>query len=137
MTSLFEYLSHQRLRVLGVLCVAILLIFVVRLFQLQIIDHDKYISLANQEQLKRLTIPAKRGELYVMDSGKPAKVVLNETVYTAFVDPEIVDAPDEVVTSLNEVVGGNTRDNLKELVTKEDSRYQIVATKVTRTQAEL
>ena len=29
--------------------------------------HDNYVSLANQEQLKQLIIPAQRGEIYSMD----------------------------------------------------------------------
>ncbi len=137
MASLFASLSHNRLRILGVFCVLVFAVFIVRLFELQVIHHSKYVTLANQEQLKRLTIPAKRGELYVMDGGVPAKVVLNETVYTAFADPEIVDKPDELVAAIKEIAGGNARDNLKDLVTKEGSRYEIVATKVTRKQAEL
>lgn len=137
MASLFTSLSHNRLRILGVFCVLVFAVFIVRLFELQVIHHSKYVTLANQEQLKRLTIPAKRGELYVMDSGVPAKVVLNETVYTAFADPEIVDQPTKLVAAIKEIAGGNARDNLKDLVTKEGSRYEIVATKVTRQQAEL
>jgi len=112
-------------------------IFIVRLFYLQVIDHDRYISLANQEQLKRLVIPAARGEIYAMDGDTPVKIVLNETVYTVFVDPQVVTKPREVVEAIRSIAGGNARDNLDELVAKKASRYQIVATKVTRKQAEL
>lgn len=111
-------------------------IFVVRLFYLQVIRHDYYVALANQEQLKQLVIPSKRGEIYALDGNTPAKVVLNETVYTMFVDPQIVTKPDEVIETTRQVAGGNMRDNPTELVAKKASRYQIIATKLTRTQAE-
>lgn len=136
-SSVVSTLSHSRIRLLGAVFVLIFAVFIVRLFVLQVIEHDKYVTLANQEQLKRLTIPAKRGEIYMMDGAVPAKVVLNETVYTVFADPETVDKPDAVVAAVREIAGGNARDDLKALVTKENSRYQIVATKVTRKQAEL
>lgn len=132
-----ERRTHSRIRLLTYACIAIMVIFVGRLFQLQVLDHNKYVALANQEQLKRLTIPAKRGELYMMDNGTPAKVVLNQTVYTMFVDPEVVDEPGKVIQTIREIVGGNAEDGFVSMVTKENTRYQIVARQVTHRQAEL
>lgn len=119
------------------LTLAIMAVFVVRLFYLQVIKHDYYTGLARQEQLKQLTIPAKRGEIYALDGANPVKMVLNETVYTVFADPKVVETPDKVVETVRRVAGGNARSNLNELLAKKESRYQILATKVTRKQAEL
>jgi cell division protein FtsI/penicillin-binding protein 2 len=130
-------LSNHRIRLLAWFVVIMFAVFVVRLFWLQVIDHDKFVSLANQEQLKRLVIPAKRGEIYMMDGDKLAKVVLNETVYTVFVDPQIIDKPEKVIEALKEIAGGNLRENYDDFVGKKDLRYWVVANKVTRTQAEL
>lgn len=127
----------SRTRLLAIICVSIMVVFVIRLFYLQIIDHDRYVSLANQEQLKRLVIPAARGEIYAMDGTTPVKMVLNETVYTVFVDPKVVTKPNEIIETIKSVAGGNARDDLKELIDQKDKRYVIVATKVTRKQAEL
>lgn len=130
-------ISGSRTRLLAIACVGIMAIFIVRLFYLQVIDHQTYVNLADQEQLKRLVIPAARGEIYAMDGQTPVKMVLNETVYTVFVDPQVVVKPKAVVEAIRSIAGGNARDNLDELVGKKQSRYQIVATKVTRKQAEL
>lgn len=130
-------ISGSRTRLLAIICVSIMVVFVIRLFYLQIIDHDRYVSLANQEQLKRLVIPAARGEIYAMDGTTPVKMVLNETVYTVFVDPKVVTKPNEIIETIKSVAGGNARDDLKELIDQKDKRYVIVATKVTRKQAEL
>jgi len=112
-------------------------VFVVRLFYLQVIQHDYYVAEANKEQMKQLVIPAKRGEIYAMDGGKPAKIVLNETVYTVFADPKVVDKPQEVVDLVRRVAGGNAQPNLEELLDRKESRYQVLAKKVSRKQAEM
>lgn len=118
------------------MCIALMAVFVLRLFHLQVIQHDKYIALARQEQEKRLIIPAERGEIYVMDDGKPYKVVMNQTVYTVFVDPSIMDDKKAVVTAIREIAGGNV---VKDFISRldDDTQYVPVAKQVTRTQAEL
>jgi cell division protein FtsI/penicillin-binding protein 2 len=114
-----------------------MVVFVLRLFYLQIIKHDEYVSKALEEQVKPFTIKAERGEIYAMDGGLPVKLVLNENVYTAFVDPEIVEEPTKLASALREVAGGNILDNLEARIKKKDTRYQVVATKVTLKQAKL
>lgn len=132
-----DVVANRRIRILATLCMIVLAVFVMRLFQLQVIDHDKYVALARKEQEKRLIIPAMRGELYVMDDGTPVKAVLNQTVYTMFVDPEIVDEPEKVITTIRQVVGGNTVKGYEDSVYQEDTRYVVVAKKVSFTQAQL
>jgi cell division protein FtsI (penicillin-binding protein 3) len=127
----------SRPRLLAILTLVIMAVFVGRLFYLQIIQHNYYVTEANKEQLKQLVIPAKRGEIYAMDSGVPVKVVLNETVYTVFADPKVVKNPNDIIDTIHKVAGGNARPNLDKLLAKKESRYQILATKVTRKQAEL
>ncbi len=123
--------------ILAIVTFVIMAVFIGRLFYLQVIRHGYYMELANREQLKQLVIPSKRGEIYAMDSGQPVKVVLNETVYTVFADPKVVDKPHDMVALVRRVAGGNARANLDSLVARKESRYQILATKVTRKQAEL
>lgn len=129
-------ISKSRSRVLALITLSIMAIFVVRLFYLQVIQHDYYVGLANQEQLKQLVIPSKRGEIYALDGNAPAKVVLNETVYKMFVDPQIITEPEAVIETTRQVAGGNMRSNPAELVANKALRYQVIATKLTRIQAE-
>jgi cell division protein FtsI (penicillin-binding protein 3) len=127
----------SRPQLLAILVIAIMAVFAFRLFYLQIIQHDYYVTLANKEQLKQLVIPAARGEIYAMDGSKPVKVVLNEAVYTAFVDPKVVEEPQKIIDLVHRVAGGNARPDLDKLLAKKETRYQIVATKVSRKQAEM
>ena len=134
-----KLLSHRSSRadVLVLLTLLVMAVFVVRLFYLQIIRHSYYVQLASTEQQKQLVYPAKRGELYALSQGKPVKIVLNQTVYTVFADPKIVTEPEQIIETIEKVAGGNARPNLAEMLAKKESRYQILATNVTRTQAEL
>jgi len=132
-----EVKANRRIRALAIMCVALMVVFVIRLFYLQVIQHDYYVSKARQEQEKRLVIPAQRGEIYLLDDGKPVKVVMNQTVYTMFVDPSIVDKPNDVLKAIREVVGGNTVKGYADRIKHTDTRYQVVARQVTHTQAEL
>lgn len=133
-----SFLIHlnKRAKTLAIITLVFMGVFVVRLFYLQIIQHDYYVGLANDEQVKRLVIPSKRGSIYALANGIPVPLVMNQKVYTVFADPEVVTEPEKIVDAIKTVAGGNARENLKQLVTKENSRYQILATKITRTQAD-
>jgi cell division protein FtsI/penicillin-binding protein 2 len=134
-----KLLSQRRSRadILVLLTLIIMAVFIIRLFYLQIIRHSYYVQLASSEQLKQLVIPAKRGEIYALNNGDPVKLVLNQTVYTVFADPKIVEEPEKIIDMIEKVAGGSARPNLPDLLAKKESRYQILATNVTREQAEL
>ena len=130
------FAKHSRVRILsGILTVTVALI-VVRLFQLQVIDHQKYRQLAYQEQVKKLTIPAHRGLIYALDHQTPAPLVMNETVYTMFVDPQVVKDDKAVLAALvglnQDLIIGNPTEKL----TQKNTRYQVLARGLSRQQAE-
>ena len=129
--------THSRVRLLTYLCMGVMALFVVRLFYLQIIQHGKYVEMAEAEQVKTLMIPALRGEIYALDEGTPVPIVLNQDVYTVFADPVSVAEPDKIVSLVKKVAGGEARSNLGKLVRAKPSRYEILATDVTRKQAQL
>ncbi len=128
---------HSRIHMLSLIIFAVMAVFIVRLFYLQIIQHEKYANAALNEQVKSLAIPASRGEIYALDNEEPVKLVLNENVYTVFVDPVVVDEPDKLVEAVQKVAGGTASDNLRELVRAKPSRYEIVAKNISKKQAEL
>lgn len=134
-----ELLQGSRSRILASVVLVIAAVFVLRLFYLQVIQHNHYVALAQQEQVKKERLPATRGEIYALNGSTPVKLVLNETVYTVFVDPALIienGSADKIEKVMKQVAGGNVVDNFDKLLVKEDSRYQVVAKRVTRTQAE-
>lgn len=132
-----SFTKGSRTRSLAIVVTAILALFVVRLFYIQIIQHEYYVSQADDEQIKQFTLHAKRGEIYALDGTEPARLVMNETVYTVWADPTQVDDQQAIVDALNRVAGGNTRKNFASYLGVKNSRYQVLATKVSRTQAEM
>lgn len=131
-------LQHgSRTRILAILVIGLMAVFVVRLFYLQVIKHEDYVARAQKEQVKRLTIPATRGLIYAMDGDKPVQIVMNETVYTLFADPQVVADKQKVINEVRKVAGGTMRQNARDLLDRKGSRYEILATKLTRKQAEL
>ena len=131
-----NFQKGSRIKILATILVCIMAIFIVRLFYLQIIKHSYYVKIANSEQVKRLTIPSKRGGIYALDGDTPVPLVMNQTVYTVFADPQTVSDSAKVIKVIKQIAGGNARSNLQELLEKTETRYQIIATKVTRTQAD-
>ncbi|MDR0398124.1 MAG: penicillin-binding protein 2 [Candidatus Nomurabacteria bacterium] len=127
----------SRVRILAAFLFVAVAAIVVRLFQIQIIDHGKYVAMGESEYVKRLTIPARRGLVYTLDSGKPVPLVVNETIFTLFLDPKIIDEPKKIEDVIKKVAGGNITSDIKEALKKTDSRYQVVAKELTRKQAEL
>ena len=129
----------SRTRVLALVLFVLIGIIILRLFYLQVISHAEFTEIARQEQQKRLVLPAERGEIFSLDNGTPKKLVLNETVYTVFADPEIIEESDhaEIMETLRSVAGGELRDGAAELLNQKDTRYQILATEITRRQAEM
>ena len=112
-------------------------VIVVRLFWLQIVDAQKYKALANKEQMKQYEIPASRGLIYAMNGDQLTKLVMNETVYTLFVDPQEYNKKQksEIISTLKEAAGGNLVSDFEALFDK-DNRYQVLAKKLSRRQAE-
>ncbi len=131
-----ELVQGSRSKILALIVLGIMSVFAIRLFYLQVIRHDHYVTLADQEQLKSIRIPAKRGEIYALDGTVLTKLVMNKTVYTVFVEPKNITNDDEVLTSLREVAGGNMRSGAKEMIAEKESLYAIVATRLTRLQAD-
>jgi len=132
-----ELQKGSRSKILATIVVVAMGVFIVRLFYLQIIQHGYYVGLADKEQVKRLTIPSKRGLIYALDGQTPVPLVMNQTVYTVFADPQTASDNDKIIEIIQRIAGGNARSDLKVLLEKKSTRYQILATKITRSQADM
>lgn len=126
----------SRSRILAGVVLAIGAIFVIRLFYLQVIQHDHYVALAAKEQLSKEVLNAQRGEIYALNGDTPVKLVMNEKVYTVFVEPPNVKDPTKVLEVMKRIAGGNVVSNIEERLGNKESMYQIIANRVTLTQAE-
>lgn len=133
-----QRLADFRIRFLAILLLIVMAIFVVRLFWLQVVQHGQYVEMAKKSQQRSFTIPATRGEIYMMDNGKAVPVVLNKVVYTVVADPVVVDESTrrQIVDILRDVAGGETVDDFEARLANTKSRYEVLAKNITLSQAE-
>ncbi len=109
--------------------VAVFIVFVLRLFQIQVLRSDFYGSAAQDSQLKQYEVPARRGSLYGYDGDRIVPLVLNESTYRITVDPELItpDKRPEIARQLADILKQPSQD-IEEILAQ-DGRYAIVATK--------
>lgn len=138
MNMLSEFLRTQsRSRILALILIALISIFIMRLFYLQVIRHDFYLNEASKNLVTKFTIEPARGTIYAMDGDRPVPLVLNEAVYTVFADPQEVTEPEQVAAAVRDVAGGNLESDSLSLLDDKELRYVVLARQINRRQAEL
>ena len=128
------------MRRVGWLKLGVMLAFLaisVRLFVVQILEHDDYVARASAQHMKKFVLPARRGMIYMMNGGEVVPVVMNESVYTVFVDPKMVKEDAKVEKVITRVVPKEKRvGNFKEAWSNRDNQYYVVGRELTRREAE-
>ena len=122
---------------MGLVVLTLFAVFAARLFFIQVIQHNYYVSEARKTQVTRLTIFPERGLLYARDGSAIAPLVLNETVYTVFADPREVADSSAIKQKLQSIAGGELIDESFGKLSDKQLRYVVLARQVSRTQAEL
>lgn len=133
-----KQLIKTRTSWLAIILLGVMAIFVLRLFQLQVLQHAEYTERARQSQQRQFTIPAVRGKIYMMDGREAVPVVLNQAVYAVIADPQAVkdDERADIMAALKEVAGGELTENAEKKLANTKSRYEVLARNITRQQAE-
>lgn len=130
-----NYVSVKRVRIWYVLLIVVFGIFFVRLFYLQIIRYDHYKNAALSDQLKQYEVPATRGSILAYDGERTIPIVLNEKLYTLYADPVFIKDAPKAAGDVARIIGGDIG-RYEKLMRTPDSRYQILAKKVTEVQME-
>lgn len=110
-------------------------IIVVRLFFIQIVQHDEWVEKATAQQMRQNVLPAKRGEIYMMDGKEPVAVVMNATVYTVIVDPMLANQ-EKLEAELGPLIKDKQIAKWENVFADRTRRYYIVAKNVERKAAE-
>ena len=122
---------RHRLKLLQGVVIVALAIIAVRLFVIQIIEHDHWVAKADEEHTILETITARRGEIYMMDKNEPVAAVLNQTKYQIIIDPAVTDKE-----TAKQVLEDYAKDyavvDLEEVYNTEGLRYSIIAKDVPR-----
>lgn len=125
----------RRARWLYAAVVVIIAIFGIRIFYLQIIQHEHYRVAALQDQFKEYEIAATRGIIKAHDGKSIVPIVLNQRLYTVYADPTLVKDSGKAAETLAAALGG-TIGEYEEKLTAKKTRYVVLAKKVTEQQKE-
>jgi len=112
--------------ILGVVC---------NLFVIQVLHHDEYVEKARAAHMRKFTIAAKRGLIYMRDRDESVPIVMNRQVWTVFLDVMEVRNEEKVRKALKEVLSVSD-ETLDKAFADKSSRYYVVAKSVGREQAE-
>ena len=125
---------QNRNRILRIALAVALGLIVVRLFFIQVIEHDAWNERAVAQQTSRTTLKAERGEIYMMNGDEVTPVVLNESVFTVIVDPAASERL-EVAEPLEQILGDDLQASWDDVFANKNSRYYVIARSVSRDKA--
>lgn len=127
-------MDQKRVRILRVGIFVAIFAIVIRLFCIQILDHDAYVAKAAEEHVSEDVILAERGEIYMMDGQEAVPVVLNSTVFTVIFDPMVVNE-EKTKEVLQKYAKDNLVENFEDGFKNKESRYFVAARNVNYTNA--
>ncbi len=119
----------RRVKILKNAMLFLFAVILVRLFFMQVIEHDAWMAKADAKHTLLETIVAERGEIYMMDDNEAVPVALNQTTYQIVIDPGITDQ-EKITEALNKYAADYITADLEEVYQVEGSRYAVVARNV-------
>jgi cell division protein FtsI/penicillin-binding protein 2 len=112
-------------------------LFIVKLYQLQILQHAYYEAEGLKEHQAKFVIPAKRGLIYARDGSSVVPLVLNEPNYLVFADPRYIKNPEATVEVLRRIAGGNIVKDVTAQLADKQRQYVVLAKQLNKQQADL
>lgn len=126
--------ATARVQVIYGILLAIIALFGLRLFYVQIIRYGYYKDAALSDQLKQYDIPAARGIIEAHDGNQIVPIVLNQELFTLYADPTYVKQPEQAAEKVAAIIGGDTG-KYADLMRTQGTRYVVLARKLTDVQS--
>jgi stage V sporulation protein D (sporulation-specific penicillin-binding protein) len=125
--------SIKRIRIWYGALLLVFGVFVIQLFDIQIIQYNHYKNAALSDQLKEYQIPATRGLIEAQDGNNIVPIVLNQQLYTLYADPVYIKNPAKVANELVPIIGGSAS-SYASLMKTPETRYVILGQKLSVSQ---
>ena len=141
MTSRFKNNStvvNSRITLLQVLFLIFAVLIVLRLFQLQILQHTTYKNIALRKHTALETITSERGEIFVQDNQQLVPVASNEQTYLLFGVPALIENVTSTLAQIEKVLPMTDEERWQNFLrlSKENDPYEPLRKNVTQTQKE-
>lgn len=115
-----------RIKILRIIWAATVAAIISRLFFIQIIDHSKWQKVAAEKHIMQNELPAKRGQILMMDGDLSVPVVMNSAAWTAAVDPQVVNE-EKIVTLMEKEAKDYLIAKWSDVFKDKNRRYYIIA----------
>lgn len=110
---MFYFSADKRIAVVGTALGVLFMVISARLFCLQYIDNEEFIKLAKYQQMSKVKLDAKRGD--ILDrNGKP--LAINEYVDSIFADPRKVTDPHLCAQKLAQALNLDEKETCEQLM---------------------
>ena len=103
----YESLENKRLRLWYGLLVLAIVIFILQLFNDQVIRYNHFKTAALNDQLEQYKIPATRGLIEAKEGNSIVPIVLNQKLYTLFADPPLIKNVNKTASKIASIIGGS------------------------------
>lgn len=128
-------LAAQRLAWLGLGLVFAVGLLGLRLAYVQVVKNDHYLRLASSQHERRNEVPARRGEIFMLDGETKAPLALNQTLAVLYADPSQIKKKKETAELLAPALGMRQEELERKLSVK--SSYVVLANKLSQDKAEV
>ncbi len=125
-----KMILRRTLMLMAVCGIVAFIVLAVKLYDIQIIDHDKYEGLAVEQQTREAKVSAARGTIYDTN-GKV--LAMSASVETVFISPLEIDNYDEdkelIASGLSSILGVD-KDKILAKMEDTNSQYKTIRTKI-------
>lgn len=123
-------LGHWRIYILVFFIILAAAVIFVRLYLLQVVAHDKYLSLAqNQHEIYQELIP-ERGGIFLKDGENTYPLAVNRDLQMAYAVPREIEEPEKIALIIASVLDVD-EGLLKEKFSDKDDLFEIIKHKLT------
>ena len=126
---------NTRRNLIYIVLIAVGLVFASRLFHIQVVNGERYKTLAQAEQLRKFSIPAERGSIYMRSGDGKLPLVLNQDYKIVYADPRYVEDPETTALKLAKVLPGESEE-YQALLEQEEKVYVVLEKSVEPAKAE-
>ncbi|EKE21029.1 MAG: hypothetical protein ACD_7C00379G0005 [uncultured bacterium] len=130
-----KLVSSQRIYFLAVAVFFMGVIIIARLYILQIRDHARFRTMADDQHGAFSELSAKRGEIYLKNRDEKYPLAVNKEYMMVFLEPKMVAEKDRVVSELSYILGMERIEIEKKLSNPEDM-FEIVKKKISQEEAD-
>ncbi len=134
-----QALNTSRLRVVTAVFFILGIGILTRLFNLQVLQNDRYEARAASIRNSQQTIDPERGQIYIHDGNNENYVIATNSVrYAVVADPRLVTNPATVAAQLAAVLGNDkiSEDDMRKKLSRSGDPYEVIGRFVDESSAE-